>query len=74
MSENEFNSAKKIAYKRMIVGAVIGALLGFTMPLVWVIYKQNFAPQVGLGLLVFSMIGLVFGSVMGLVSKKWITK
>lgn len=71
MTEDEFNNEKKEAYKRMLIGAVVGALVGFVLPLLWVIYKQNFTPQAGLGLLVFSMIGLVCGSLLGLISKRW---
>ena len=68
---------KKRAYKRMLVGALIGAFL-FTIPFAFSMWKDGsfqkvpiFTPPPGLVLMLLGTIGAIIGALASLLSRKW---
>jgi CDP-diglyceride synthetase len=72
-NEEQFEKQKRWAYKRAILGALIGFAFAFFLGITWCVSKNQINPIAGLGLIVLSVISAVFGSLLSLISKKWKT-
>lgn len=63
--------AKRWAYKRMFVGAMLGCTSLVIIVYFWKVYPGPIHPIAGIGLLFVGLVGLVLGVILALFSRKW---
>ena len=68
-STAQFKTQK--AYRRMLLGGLLGGVIVFACGYWFAWYSDNLNPVTGLGLLLLSSTGVVAGTLISLFSKKW---